>query len=215
MRFIALIVLIPTIALADGITVKDGATSDLAKIDTKNNIRVSEGPSDRPSYKCTATGLVSTAAYNMTVEAGASQGFKLAGWCVGIPNATAAALVTVNVNRRTTASTGGTVAANEATASPSMSKMDLSDGSWPGICRITSTLGTIGPLIDGQGFQIGELGAGAADPHGQVFCKWYGLNEGKMPTVLSGVTNGISITVTAPGAGALATGSITTFLIAE
>lgn len=202
-------------ALAD-VTLIDPAGSNKAKVDANGNLRFAPGESTRPTYECTATGLATTAAFNMTIEASAGTGFKLSSYCVGLSNATAAALVTVNVNRRTTASSGGTVAANEATASPSMSKMDPADGSYGGICRITSTLGTIGPLLDGQGFTVGELGAGAADPPGPAaFCKFYGLNEGKMPTVLAGATNGLSITVTAPGAGGLAAGSITATIIAE
>lgn len=201
---------------AQGLPIKSGSTSDLAKVDTNKNLLVTFGPSTRPTYYATATGLATTALYNMSIEASAGTGFKLAGWCVGVSNATAAALVTVTVQRRTTASTGGTAATAEGTASPAVSKADPADSNFGGIVRITSTLGTAGAVIDGAGFTVGEIGAGAADPASPPpFCKFYGDKGEKMPVVSAGTANGISINVSAPGAGGLASGSIWAVFIVE
>jgi hypothetical protein len=43
----------------------------------------------------------------------------------------------------------------------------------------------------------------------------YGHNGDKLPTVLAGVTNGLSVNVSAAGAGGLASGSISITFIAE
>jgi hypothetical protein len=53
------------------------------------------------------------------------------------------------------------------------------------------------------------LGAGAADPGGPaVYCRTYGDESEKAPTVVSGVANGVDVRVTAAGAGGLASGFI-------
>lgn len=203
-------------ALAADVQIKSGASTDTLTVNANKAATTILGSSTRATYRCTATGLATTAAYNMSIESAAGTGFKLVRWCVGISNATAAAAVTVNVNRRSTASSAGTAATSEGTGSPSISKMDPADGNYGGVCRITATLGTIGALLDGQSFQVGELGAGTADPTAtDEFCKEYGKLGDKMPIVAAGTANGLSITVTAPGAGGLASGSITATIIAE
>ena len=215
-RLLGIAVLFAALAVRADVVIKSGAGSSTATVDTNGNIQVANGQSTRATYKCTATGLVATAAYNLNIEAGASKGFKLVSYCVGIPNATAAAVVSVTLQRRTTASSAGTVATAEGTASPAVSKMDPADGAFSGICRITATQGTAGAVLDGYSIQVGELGAGAADvPSTPTFCKFYSLLDGKVPTVSTGTTNGISISVTSPGAGALAAGSITASFIEE
>lgn len=212
---VAVLVGMAPCAYAD-VQIKSGASTDALTVNSNKAALTSLGGSTRATYIVTATGLATTATYNLSIESSASTGFKLAKWCVGVSNATAAALVTVNVNRRTTASTGGTAVTSEGTASPAISKMDPADASFGGLAKVTATLGTIGPLLDGVGFMVGELAAGTADvPSLPVFCKDYALNGEKMPTVVAGVANGLSITVTAPGAGGLASGSITATIIAE
>lgn len=210
MRLVSLLALLPALALAQGIPLKSGAGSDLATVNSAKSLYVVRGASTVATYSCTMTALVSTALYSMQLDAEAGRGFKVQKICVSANSpATAAAAVTVTVNRRSTASTGGTAATQEGTASPSVSKFDPADGNWTGRCAQTPTLGTIGPLLDGWSQTVGELGAGAADPSsGTPFCKTYGDESEKAPTVVSGTTNGLSVSVTAPGAGALAAGSI-------
>lgn len=211
-----LLTLIASIALAQGIPLKSGASSDLATINAAKSLLVVRGASTTATYSCTAVGLVTTAAYSMSLEAEVGRGFKVQKICVGSSAATAAALQTVTIQRRTTASSGGTVAASEATASPSVSKFDPADSSWTGVCRITGTVGTAGPVLDGWGQTVPEIGAGAADPGSQpVFCKTYGDESEKAPTVVGGTANGISVLVAAAGAGGLASGSITIMFTAN
>lgn len=217
MRLSLLLAVLSSAAFAQGIPLKSGASSDLATVDANKNLRASIGASTRPTYRCTATGLVTTALYSMQINAGVSLGFKLAKICVGTSAATAAALQTVTIQRRTTAASGGTAATAEGTASPAVSKMDPSAANFSGICTQTPTLGTAGAVLDGYGWTVPEIGAGAAD-HGTGFAQCYEYGDDgarQMPTVAAGVANGISITVSAAGAGGLAAGSITATFISE
>lgn len=98
-------------AFAQGIPLKSGAGSDLATVNTAKSLLVVRGASTVATYTCTATGLVSTAIYSMQLDAEVLRGFKVQKICVSANSpATAAAAVTVTINRRTTASTGGTAA---------------------------------------------------------------------------------------------------------
>lgn len=85
-----------------------------------------------------------------------------------------------------------------------------------GRCAQTPTLGTAGAVLDGWGWTVPELGAGAADTAGPaVLCKEYGDTGGdQMFTVASGTANGISVSVGSAGAGGLAAGSISVTFIA-
>lgn len=204
-----LLSLLVALTVSQGIPLKSGATSDLANVNTAKSLEVVRGASTKPTYTCTATGLVTTAAYALTLESSAALGFKVQKICVGSSVATAAALQTVTVRRTTTASSGGTAVTSEGTGTSSIAKHDPADGNWAGICRITGTAGTAGALLDGFGWTVPELGAGAADPGGPpMFCKTYGDESEKAPVVLSGITNGIDVRVTAAGAGGLASGVI-------
>lgn len=202
--------LVPLVALAD-VVLRSGSSSDTVTVNAAKSLLMVRGASTVPTYTCTATGLVSTAAYSLNLQAEVARGFKIQKVCVSANSpATAAAAVNVTVQRRTTAATGGTLAAQEATASPSVSKLDPADGNWTGECRVTPTLGTAGAVLDGWSQTVGELGAGTADPgSGTPFCKTYGDESEKAPTVLAGTANGASVLVSAPGAGALAGGSVT------
>lgn len=215
MRFLSLLLLLPALALAQGLPLKSGATSDLATIDTNKNLRISTGASTRATYTCSATGLVTTALYSMQLAAEVSRGFRISRICVGTSNATASALQTITVSRRTTASSGGTVAGAEATTSPSVSQHVPGTGNWSGVCAVTPTLGTVGAMLDGWGQIVGEVGAGTADTPTVVTCKDYGDRGEQMPSVSAGVANGVSVSVTAAGAGGLASGSISITFIAE
>lgn len=215
MKYLVLFLSLFSLSVSAATVVKGGTNAGEAKVNTDGSLQVQEGPSARVTYIATVSGVATTALYNLTIEAGSSQGFKVSQICVGVSNATAAAAVNVTVNRRITASSGGTVIANEATGN-AVSKMDPGDASWAGIVRLTGTLGTIGATLDSWSFQVGELGAGTADAPGlSTFCRVYGLNGEKLPRVSAGVTNGLSVNVSAPGAGGLASGSISVVFIAE
>lgn len=218
MRLLSLLSLLPALALAQGIPLKSGATSDLATVNTAKSLLTVRGKSTAATYQCVALGLVTTAAYTMQLDAEAARGLRIQKICVGSSVATAAALQTITIQRRTTASTGGTAATAEGTASPAVSKLDQAEaaGNYSGRCAVTPTLGTAGAVLDGWGQTVGELGAGAADPGGpSVFCKNYGDESEKAIAVSAGTANGISVSVSAAGAGALASGSITIMFIAE
>lgn len=216
-RFVlVLLLLLPSTIWAQGLPIKSGATSDLANVDTNNNVRVSNGPSTRATYTCSAGGLATTAAYALSLESEVSRGFRVARICVGTSVATAAALQTVTVRRETAASSGGTAITAEGTGTSGVAQYVPGTGNWGGVCRLTGTAGAAGALLDIFGWTVGELGAGAADPNSQaVFCKDYGTNGTQMPTVVSGVANGVDIRVTAAGAGGLASGSLAVTFIAE
>lgn len=174
--------------------------------------------SAQPTYHVSAGGLVTTAAYSLSIESAATgTGFRLLGWCAGLSNATAAALVTITVQRRTTASTGGTACTAEGTSADcAITKMDPGDANYGGVARSTGTLGTGGAVLDQVGQTIGEIAAGGtADTPGPApVCVSYDQDSGKMPIVASGVANGLSILVSAPGAGGLAAGSISARIVA-
>lgn len=217
LRAVIALALVPSLLFAQGLPIKDGTSSSLAKVNPKGAIEVVDGQSSRATYIASSSALVTTAAYNLSLESGSSMGFKLVTICVGVTSATAAAGVTVTVQRRSTASTGGVALTAEGTGADAISKLDPADGNFPGIARRTGTLGTAGPVLDQWSFMVGELGAGTADVGGlPVFCKSYGGATGEKPiTVASGVTNGVSINVGTLGAGALAFGSISATVVAE
>jgi hypothetical protein len=196
-------------ALSQGIQIKSGASTDTATVNTQKSLLVVRGASTLATYSCSASGLVTTAAYTMQLDSEVARGFKIQKICIGSSAATAAALQTVVVQRRTTASTVGTAATAEGTATPSVSRFDPNDSTWAGRCAVTPTLGTAGAILDQFGWTVPEIGAGAADPASQpVFCKQYGDESEKAPLNLSGTANGISVSVSAAGAGGLAAGSI-------
>jgi hypothetical protein len=207
-----LLTLIAALTLGQGVAVKGGASTDLASVNTQKALETVTGKSARATYICSAGALVTTALYNLSVEAPAANNVRILGWCVGASTATAAAAVTVTLQRRTTASTGGTAATAEGTATPAVSKMDPADSNFGGICRLTSTLGTAGAVLDQVGFQTGVVASQDSLP---VFCRGYEPSSGKAPLVLAGVANGVSLNVSAPGAGGLASGSISIVFAVE
>lgn len=190
--------------------------SQCANVNTGGAVETIDGKSTRPTYIASSSALVTTAAYNLSVDAESGRGFKVTRVCVGVTNATAAAGVTVAINRRSTASSGGTAATAEGTGADSVSKFDPADASWAGNVRRTATLGTIGATLDQWSFMVGELAAGTADTPGlPVQCKDYGQWGTKPIVVLAGTNNGLSVTVTAPGAGGLAFGTVSMQFIGE
>lgn len=200
---------------AQGVPIKSGSSASLAVVDASGNLRTNEGISTRPTYIASTGAVATTAAYSLQVEAGASQGFRVPQICVSISNATAAAAVNVVVRRTTAASTGGTALTSEGTGTTAISKMDPADGSFAGVARSGGTT-TNGATLDQFGFMVGELGAGTADaPSTGTFCRVYGLNGEKLPTIVAGTANGISVNVSAPGAGGLAMGAVSAVVIAD
>jgi hypothetical protein len=211
-KILLLALLLPTLASAD-VILRGGGTTNQAKVNAVGSLRTNEGPSDRATYVASAGGLATTAAYSLSIESGVSVGFKISQICVSLSGATAVQTLSVQVQRRTTASSGGTVAAAEGTtAAGSVSKMDPASANYSGVVRVTGTVGTAGAMIDQWGQYLPVVATGA----GPTYCKVYGMNGDQLPTAVAGVTNGISILVT-PGtpAGGLAVGAISAILIAE
>jgi hypothetical protein len=207
-------------ANAQGLPIKSGAATDLATVDTSKNLRTSTGASTRRTYTVNMGAQATTAAMTLSIEAGAGVGFKLARYCVSTSVATGAAKVDVVVSRRTTAaSSGGTQCTADGTTvgGCAVSRMDTSLAAFTGIARNGGTPGTQGATIEQHGWTVGELGAGAADPASQpVQCFPSGADNGmQLLTVPLGVTNGLTITVSAAGAGGLASGAITAWIIEE
>lgn len=211
--------LIPALLIAQGLPIKSGAASDLATVDSNKNLRVSEGASTKATYVISLSAQATTAAIILSIEAPASQGVKLAGFCWDTSNATAAAAVTISLQRRTTASSGGTACTNEGTtvsgAGCTASKMDGADANFPGIARNGGTPGTAGAVLDQIGHQAGIVATGAGGTPPQ--CQWYGGagSAWKMPTIAAGIANGLTINVGAAGAGGIASGSISAYVIVE
>lgn len=181
-------------------------------IDTNLNARTNYGTSTRTTYTASLSALTAATAHTMSIESSAGTGFKLVQWCVSLSNATAASSVAVTMNRRSTASTGGTLVTAEATGAQSVAKMDPTAGSYGGIVRLDGTLGTIGATLDQQQIQVGIIATGAGTE--RPFCKIYGSQGEQMPTVAAGVASGLTISVPTLGAGSLAT-SISATIIAE
>lgn len=177
---------------------------------------IQTGRSRIPTYVASVGAQATTAAVTLSIESSAANGFRLLGWCVGISDATAAAAVTVTVQRRTTASSGGTALTAEGTSTTAISKMNPDSPNYAGIARLGGTPGTAGATLDQIGQQIGELGAGAADPPGpSPLCRTYGTEGGEAPTVAKGVANGLTIVIGSSGAGGLAVGSISAVIAVE
>lgn len=177
--------------------------------------------SNGTAYSCgTPTAGAPTGASYITrvAEAGLSSETAMGALGTGVStsNATAAALQTVTIRRTTAAGSGGTTLAQEGTGTVGVSQMVPGTGNWTGRSVHTGTAGTAGALLDSWGWTVGEIGAGAADvPGQQMQCKKYGQNGEQMPYVASGTANGVTIAVTAAGAGGLASGAIAVTFIAE
>lgn len=218
LRFATIFLLIPALLYAQGLPIKSGADSNLATVDANKNMRVAEGASTRPTYIVSLSAQATTGAVLMSIESSAGTGFKLVGFCFATSNATAAAAMTISVQRRTTASSGGVACTNEGTTVSgtgcTIAKMDPADANFGGVGRNGGSVGTAGAVLDQIGYQTGIVatGAGGLPP----YCQWYGGANGlKMPVVSAGTANGISINVSAAGAGGLADGSISAYIIAE
>lgn len=215
-----LLALVASLALAQGIPLKSGADTNLATVDSNKNIRTSEGASVRQTFSATVAGATTTAAWNLQVESASGQGFKVIEICVSYAlGATAAGtVITTTVSRRTTASSGGTALTNNGTGTTAVT--DLSGGAvaYGGLARgLAATLGTVGATLDQWQFPQTVVAGTTGITQPAVICRQYGSAQGggQAITVPSGVTNGVSVLVSAGGAGSLAVGSIRMTIIAE
>ena len=172
------------------------------KIISLNEVRTVNGRSSKMTVAGNALSMNGAVESTLNVEA-ETRGFFVKSWCVNFTNATAAAAVHVNFNRRLTVSSTGTTAANEQVTALSASSASFDwqrDGATLGVTRTgTVTEGTAGPLLDTQSFQIGEVGA--AEFNGKRVCRSYGRDSGKMPYVPPGTSRGVSLTLSVSGAG--------------
>jgi hypothetical protein len=207
---VVLVALFFSFTASADVVVKGGGTSNQAKVNTAGSLQVQEGPSARVTYIASSSALATTATYSLSLEAEAARGFKVTQVCVAVSNATAAYAGTVIVRRTTAVSSGGATNTQEGTGADAVSKMDPADGNWTGVVRRTGTLGTAGATLDQWGFQGGVIASGNIP---QPYCKVYGINGEKLPTVQAGTTNGLFVSV-AGAAGGLAMGTISVTFIA-
>lgn len=212
MKILFLLLLFPAPLLAQGIVIKSGAASDLATVDTNKNFRISAGASTRATYIANASGLTAATAHTLAIDASAGTGFKLVGFCVSTSNATAASSIAITVQRRTTATTVGTLCTNNGTGTSCNVTTLGTSGTFGGSARVDGTLGTAGAVIDQYNYEVGIIatGAGSSPP----FCVTYDSRSAQLPTSASGTANSIAISVPSFGAGSLAT-SIQATIIEE
>lgn len=212
----ALVFLAPLPAAAQGTTIKSGADSNLATVDSNKNLRVAFGASTRATYIASIGALSCNAANGIAIESSAGTGFKLVGWCANVSAATAGAGINVVVRRSTAVSSGGSTLTAEGTGTTSISKMDPGDSNFGGVARGGAlTPGTAGATLDQIGFNTGELGTGTETQPSYTFCRLYGQAGEKLPTVSAGTTNGLSIMLSATGAGGLSTCAVSATIIVE
>lgn len=204
-----LLILVSTSVMAQGIPIKSGSSSDLMTVDTNKNANVAIGKSTKATYVATVGSQATTAAVSLSIEAEASRGFRVVQICYTASGATAAAAVTFSVQRRTTASTAGTVVASEATTN-SVSKLDPADSNWSGVVRLGGTVGTAGAMLYQQGYQVGTTSTGSPQQ-----CLNMGYGNSKEAIVQAGLSNGLSFNISASGTGGLASGSINVVFVGE
>jgi hypothetical protein len=162
------------------------------------------------TYIVSVSGQPTTAAILLSIESSSTLGFRLLSWCAdGISNATAAAAVTVTVQRRTTAaSSGGTLLTNEGTGTTAVTKVDPLSPNFPGIARLNGTPGTAGAVIDQRALQVATGFASQSTP----ICQDYINDYARAPSIPAGVVNGVSINISAVGAGGISSGTITALI---
>ena len=198
---LALLAALVAVPLAQGLRIMSGATSDLVTVNTKKSLLTTEGQSDSATYIVHAA-LQSIAVSDgiINLEAEASRGYRISQVCISPGQATAAVWMHWQLFRTTTASSGGTLIASESTTTHSVSKMDPADANWSGLARFAAVEGTSGALLDaGTVFVNVALTPPAVSP---TYCREYGLEGGKLPTVAAGVGNGVKLMVLGSAGGA-------------
>lgn len=158
-------------------------SSNAAIVDANGNLRVAAGQATLATYVVGSGALTPTAAMDLLVlEAPVSGVVRLQRiiiWNPGIQ--TAAAFVTLQLIRKTTAGTGGAVTPVQ---------VDAADGAYAGLTRTgVTTRGSDGTVIDQ--FTIWVPAAGAAFTPVAID---FSLNDAiKAPVVPIGITNGIAL----------------------
>lgn len=200
----AFILLSVATALWADVGLNSGASraANKAFFNINSALETTEGESDRATYEVHVSNIAVTALDGViNLEAEASRGFRISQICIQPGQATAAAHVLWQLIRTTTASSVGTVIAAESTTTHSITKMDPADANWAGIARFAATEGTSGAVLDaGTAF----VNIAATPPTVfPIMCREYGMNGGKLPTVVAGTANGVKLmfTGTAGGAG--------------
>lgn len=207
-----------TAALWADVGINSGASAAANKwfVSSTGTGYVNFGPSVRPTYSVSMGAQATTAAMTLSIESAAGTGFKLGNFCISTSSATAAAKVDIVVQRRTTASSAGTACTAEGTtvagAGCAISKMDPTDSNYTGVGRNGGTPGTAGAVLGQWGVTVPALASGFQQP----VCLDDLLGRGYKPYIVSaGTANGLTITVSAAGAGGLADGAITAYIIQE
>lgn len=212
--------LLPALTFGQGLPIKSGAASDLATVDTNKNLRTTAGASTRQTFVATISGATTIAAYNLQVESPAATGIKVYEICVTYAQGATASgtIVTTTVSRRTTASSGGTALTNNGTGTTAVTDLGSGSVAYGGLARgMAATLGTAGATIDQWSFRQSVLGAttGMEQVGDVTKCFTYG-KDGTAPIVVAaGAANGLSVQVSAGGAGSVAVGSIRLTFINE
>jgi hypothetical protein len=191
------------VAWAQGLPIKSGSTSNLATVNANGSLAIEEGESTLATYEVHVSNIAVTASDGViNLEAESGRGFRISQLCINPGQATAAAWVQWQLIRTTTASSAGTVISAESTTTHSITKMDPADANWSGLARFAATEGTSGAVLDAGTVFVNIAATPPAHP-GHAFCREYGMNGGKLPTVVAGTANGVKLmfTGTAGGAG--------------
>lgn len=212
--------ILAALVLAQGIGLKSGLDTNVATVDANKNLRADLGASTRPTFIASISGGVTTAAYNLQVDAPAATGIKILDVCVSYAlGATAAGTIITTTVRRTTATgSGGTTLVNNGTGVATIADLSGAAVAYGGVGRgLASTLGTAGATIDQWQFPQTVIAGTTGITPLTIHCRVFGTaNGGGMAIVVpAGTSNGVSVLVSAGGAGSLAVGSIRMTFIAE
>lgn len=172
----------------------------------------SETLSSRATYIASVSGQDPASAIILSLEASAGTGIKVQRICSSMSPATASAAVTVTVQRRTTASSGGTALTAEGTGATAVTKLDPSSSNFGGVARLGGTPGTGGAVIDQWGYVTGTV---ANNTGLAMFCMPYAIAGTKPIYITAGTANGITVNISAHGAGALLDGAISILFTVE
>lgn len=136
------------------------------------------GDVSRGAYTVHAVSAFAVVDSIINLESSEGKGFRITKLCIQPGSATTAAFTLWQLIRTTTASSGGTLIANEGTTTNSVSKLYSGDVDWPGIARTGGTEGTSGAVID-QGYVF----LSTATTPNQPYCVEYCINSTMCPTV--------------------------------
>lgn len=170
------------------------------------------GQSGRPTYVASIANIGGGSNRVVTVHAEANLGIKVIRVCFGSVSPTAGVATHAILQRRTAAGSGGTLATDSAALGAlSIARLNTASPVFGGVVRLDGTPGTAGTIVD----QWSALTPSTPATIGWPYCHDYGQNGEQVPTVPAGVANGISLEVTAAGAGGLINESIKIVFIAE